>query len=213
MESRTVQEGPIQFQSEMAQLVWRFAKTQTCRVLKPQPPNEGVNPVFADDGRILDIWWLDDAGKKVKPTWKYEVGDQLWVKEPWLLGAMPGRSYRCAMMVADSGCVIAEKPGETVWATEWAPKNAMYMPRWASRMTLRIDAWRIHRLHGITYDDILAEGITPERVSVWCGVDVDTMPTMHAAFRAYWDHLNLARGFAWDNNPWVRSIQFRLINR
>ena len=82
MEPRTVQEGPIQFQSEMAQLVWRFAKTQTCRVLKPQPPNEGVNPVFADDGRILDIWWLDDAGKKVKPTWKYEVGDQLWVKEP-----------------------------------------------------------------------------------------------------------------------------------
>lgn len=88
------------------------------------------------------------------------------------------------------------------------------MPRWASRITLEIVAVRVERLQDISDDDCLAEGIAQvvrERLPSiqQCGeydaIDVDPV----AEYRALWETINGSG--AWDVNPWVFAVGFKVV--
>ena len=73
----------------------------------------------------------------------------------------------------------------------------MFMPRWASRLTLEITNVRCERLHDQSRDDLFMEGY-------------DSYFALKDYMKA-WDALNAKRGYGWDTNPWVWVIEFKKI--
>jgi hypothetical protein len=143
------------------------------------------------------------------------VGDRLWVREKWLPslhGDVPVITFPTNVSNSPAGdylCVALEH-ADAVYdlvnsANEW--RTPIYMPRWASRLTLEITEIRVERLQDITDADAIAEGCedpTSEHISIAPGF-------MREVFKGGWDYLNAKRGFGWDANPFVWAISFKVI--
>jgi hypothetical protein len=185
-------------------------KTQTRRVMKPQPWSIPGTPYISDgwmwtkqghgDGDGLN-WGINASMDKVSEVLaKYcphgRPGDRLWVREPVGIHCRPedGIEGYCVYR-ADfpDGPLVTFEP-------HWTP--AMHMPRWASRITLEITGVRVQRLQDITEEDAIAEGMEtiPVGTATWSN---------RQSFATLWDQLNGKReGCAWENNPWVWAIKF-----
>ena len=179
-----MKERPILFSAPMVRALLDGSKTQTRRVVK--------HPLLCDLSFIVncgDGWWGDEEGE-VQARCPYgQPGDRLWVREAWTTHAcfdkVPPRD-----LTTRSIHYIADGEIET---GKYRPP--MFMPRWASRITLEITAVRIERLQDISETDALAEGI-----------DQDTCAPI-AVYRELWEQIN---GHAsWDLNPWVWVIEFK----
>lgn len=195
-------ERPIIFSAESVRAILAGRKTQTRRVVKPQPYAiiDGLpyvdNPVqVVDEDARKNVWrFSDDAGRRlVKPVrCPYEVGDRLWVRETW------NHSHSAGEL---GGREIYYKTDGDGYFGEWI--SPIYMPRWASRLTLEIVSIWGERLQDITPDDAYREGIQP--------VITAAEPDCLAPYRELWDSLNAQRGYPWASNPWVWVIEFRKV--
>lgn len=148
---------PILFSAEMVRAILDGRKTQTRRVIKPQPPAEAesvLRQLYSQDAPKNDGAWTWWAGKPQKPITKPlfcpygKPGDLLWVRETWA----PLKSGNVDF-AADWSDMMQK------YAGKWRP--SIHMPRWASRITLRITGVRVERLQDISEDDAWAEGATP----------------------------------------------------
>lgn len=83
-------------------------------------------------------------------------------------------------------------------------RSPIFMPRWASRITLEITEVRVQRLQEISEEDAAAEGVEPAKlyISDECGPFV-------AAYSTLWDSINGAG--SWDANPWVWAVSFKVV--
>ena len=87
------------------------------------------------------------------------------------------------------------------------------MPRWASRITLRVESIRCERLQDITPEEALSEGIPGNAGRFVAGLggqsDDFLRKSRHvlAEFVILWDQINLKRA-PWANNPWVWRVEF-----
>lgn len=171
-----MKERPILFSGPMVRALLAGTKTQTRRIIKPQP----VPIQQAVHERLMaglyyhnDFAWHRCAGVTTisnKPngpdSWARDFspfgqpGDQLWVREAHAI--VPSTAYRCS-----SGVHQIVNPGDAdmcaIYAAEWersAPKwkPSIHMPRWASRITLEITGVRVERLQAISEEDAKAEG-------------------------------------------------------
>ena len=86
----------------------------------------------------------------------------------------------------------------------WRP--SIHMPRWASRIDLRVTDVRVERLQEISPDDCLAEGLDKNTGGAypWHTYASDE-------FASLWDILNKLRGFGWDANPFVWVATFEVL--
>lgn len=186
-------------------MVWALLagrKTQTRRIIKPQPPKgarySGVH--YASDEP--DSWFFNTphGGFKVRRT--YEEGDWLYVRENWrpIHSADPSRG---AQYRADVGFD----------QTKWKP--SIHMPRWASRLTLIVTGAKVERLQDISDEDAVAEGVIEddgEVPGIWyCPGGYTYGVKRHGAtpaeaFRYLWEAINGPD--AWDANPWVVAVSF-----
>jgi len=85
-----------------------------------------------------------------------------------------------------------------VWM--WKHKVARFMPRWASRLTLRITDVRVQRLQDCSNEDAVAEGI---------GTPTDMRYAAIDGYRPLWESIN-GPG-SWDRNDWVFALTFEVI--
>lgn len=180
-------ERPILFSAPMIRAILEGRKTQTRRIVSPQPPEThvlcGVNDLFWVEGK-------DEPGGCPEFKCPHGVPDQrLWVRETFQdtgpeLNIEPGYVYRATDPDWDN---------HVGW--KWTP--SIFMPRKASRITLEIVKVRVERVQQITGKDALAEGILRD--------DDGETPN----FRQLWDSINAQRGFGWDVNPWVFVIEFK----
>ena len=119
-------------------------------------------------------------------------GDRLWVRETWALlhneDHAPVEPKQILYAASDS------------W--EGTRTSPMFMPRWASRITLEITDLRVQRVQEISFKDCIAEGIHP------IGREHDTAIPRNE-YRELWDSINAKRGFSWESNPWVWAVSFR----
>lgn len=195
---------PILFSAPMIRAILDGRKSQTRRIIKPQP-------------RQIDGGW--QYGKKYQnhafgaaatPAtdifYPYQCpygqpGDHLWVRETW---QKFGKEYAYA---ATDGDVFSE--------TKWRP--SIHMPRDASRITLQITDIRAERLHDITESDAIDEGINfttqnggPNKyydnyhTGRW--MDSEMLNNPIASYRTLWETIN-GPG-SWEQNPWVWVIEF-----
>lgn len=218
-----VRSRPILFSAPMIRALLDGRKTQTRRVLKPQPR-------LAGNG--ADWYW--DAPKyprfgNVSGRWSDAcpygaVGDQLLVRETHYIE--PGTTAETWDRTSEDEVVYAAD-GDIGWAGEggirWRPSS--HMPRWASRITLEITGIRAERVQDITHRDCVAEG-WPGADEVLCSSDT-TSPFAgvtkgdwinaigdgdDAAIEWYadlWESIN-GKG-SWDANPWVWCITFSVV--
>jgi hypothetical protein len=101
----------------------------------------------------------------------------------------------CAPSKLDPACRVwyeADKPHQPGFGKL---RPAMFMPRWASRITLTVTGIRVERLQDISAQDCWAEGIP---------FSPDTDPRHE--YRYLWESIHGAD--SWEANPWVWVIEF-----
>jgi len=213
-------EHPIIMNGESVRAILAGRKSQTRRVIKPQPTGYGLVWIENDCGFAAwqdDGLLLDEGSQRLCPHGR--VGDLLWVRETWANvwngeDASDGEhvEYRADL---PAGCT--DYPGQ--WPAEYAigsndaPKwrASIHMPRRASRVTLRITDVRVQTVQEIGYDDIIAEGWDVRRdapvTDGTCGDDAREW------FRRLWDGINAKRGYPWAVDPWVFAITFQVFDK
>lgn len=181
-----IKERPILFSGEMVKAILEGRKTQTRRVMKPQPPEIGL---FDDH-----LWlcskkgvWANGHGHQLKCPYG-QTGDTLWVRETHY----PLDNKGAALYRADGQCEVAK----------WTP--SIFMFRKYSRINLKISDVRVERLQDISEEDAKTEGLIREISAVstfWNGLRNPIL-----AYRFLWEKIN-GRD-SWDKNPWVWVIEF-----
>ncbi len=197
---------PILFSGPMIRALLVGTKTQTRRVLKPSKWAEKY-PVLNPNGIEHGAWWWDGvlSGVGASQDCPYgKPGDFLWVKESHrLLACECTETCRVAGHVHYS----ADESGYE-GASMQRLRPSIHMPRWASRLTLRITEVRVQRLQEISEDDACAEGC-PNVCMRPTGDDNGTAIHGPDGYIALWESIN-GPG-SWDANPWVWCISFEVI--
>lgn len=90
-----------------------------------------------------------------------------------------------------------EDHGDWPESGPWRP--SIHMPRWASRITLRVEIVRVERLQTITEEGADAEG---------CHLKGAFGESRRWCYENLWDRINAARGYPWADDPWVWVVAF-----
>lgn len=218
-------EKPIIFSAESVSAILRGDKTQTRRVIKPQPV--GVRQsVFVPSG-IEDL-----HGYEIKL--RYRVSDRLWVRTSWkvinweledcaiTIEYANGFEYRGMMPEGAEPSDYSYDPMFYIWnrfaepeiqntdAWKWYEdeeqyriidrtkinrRSPIYLPKWLSPLWLEVTEIRAQNLHVISDDDVLAEGYQARE-----------------DFFDAWDRMNARRGFPADSNPFVFAYTFKVVD-
>lgn len=189
-----MKEHPILFSGSMVQAILQGHKTQTRRIVTNKTALEWLQPDMFTPGFVADP-------DNHLCQYGY-AGDRLWVRETW--------HYTGGNKVEPSPAYVSYRAdGEfTVDETaKWRP--SIFMPRWASRITLEIVNVRVERLQAITEKDAEAEGIHLQGLPE---TERYNHPRKHiVAFQSLWNLINAERGYGWDVNPWVWVIEFKVV--
>ncbi len=213
-----MKERPILFSGVMVRAILNDRKTQTRRILKPT-----VSPACREEMRSTAkseiIEWREQNGRWFGlHEWEtlcfadcpYGLpGDRLWVRETCSF-TVNGYPNVCKPSIVphDAKVWYREANDRPTWAeTKWHP--SIFMPRWASRITLEIADVRIERLWDMTEHDAMAEGCEDAPNPDFDEKEpMDESPfTFKAGFMKLWSEIN---GLAsWYANPWVWVIEFK----
>ena len=209
---------PILFNGEMVRAILDGRKTQTRRVIKPQP-------VTCDRGPA----WAVTNAHRMKPCPYGVPGDRLWVRETW---ATDGVYDDTRPVLLDEFIEpFYRASGES--ASRWRP--SIHMPRWASRITLEVLSVRVERVQDITITDATAEGrkLGDPTAILQAALDAEAEDWAMARaagfsqqeiedgesggmlaiywFRRLWDTINAKRGYGWAANPWVWVVGSKVV--
>ena len=249
-----MKERPIIFNGEMIRAILDGRKTQTRRPVRPQPQ--------LDESRYEHGFWMRDYD--VPEDWvymhrrangiiypldnsaiecPYSVGDRLWVRETWRVGAWSENTGSLAIDYrADGYCraewiEIPDDDGDIfnmywVQSTDDAEKvfgrQELYSweigqspCRW--RPSIHMPRWASRITLEITEVRIQrVQEITEEDARAE-GIDMDIPLMPHvpgmgathpsAVFSDLWDSIYAKRGFGWDSNPAVWVIEFRRVDQ
>ncbi len=217
-----MKERPILFSSSMVRAILDGSKTQTRRVVKPQPDwvNENAGCGIATGGGIMPsprADWLHWRGSRLlrpEPRCPYGLpGDRLWVRENFAI--VPRTAY-----ARSDGVQQTLRPDDdhdaAIYRAGWDRSNggfrwrpSIHMPRWASRILLEITDVRVERLQDISEADAQAEGVKVDGNGHAVRDDVVNVGGARTAFAELWESINGPD--SWSANPWVWVIEFRRI--
>lgn len=200
-----MKERPIIFSAPVVRTVLEGRKTQTRRVVKRQP--NGTRGAM-------------ELTLSPPPCPYGEPGDRLWVKETWQDWCPLWNGHWCGcgdkkQKAARHRVVYRADDEEAQQINGSGPlrwRSPIFMPRWASRLTLEVTEVRVQTVQEISDEDALAEGVSwgpgvqESNIRKW-----GTQQTARMRFADLWDSINEKRGYSWESNPWVWAISFRLV--
>lgn len=198
---------PILFSPAMVRAEHAGRKSQTRRVIKPQPDDaEGVMWRELPQRPGFFALCREELGRgapeAIAPAIRCPYGTAgtlLWVRERMRVIELRGGGIRVRYEADDAESDWIEWP-ERLRGT---PRVGHCLPyggfREASRSVLEVRRVRVERLHAITEKDAKAEGM-PERA----------LPNdARDWFRGLWESINGKRaGCSWADNPWVWVVDF-----
>lgn len=207
-----VKERPILFRGEMVRAILDGRKTQTRRLVKPQPAlGESVGPCgWSRTGWAYceDPATHEPAGCFCRPVrfpYGDDTGDHLWVRETWAVSGhyKDGPRYEYRAFPAD---------GEHFRSVgRWKP--SIHMPRSACRLILEIIDVRVERLSDISHEDAIAEGCRGYNwvasSPYFSGPHTDDGELPQEEFQTLWESINGVG--SWAANPWVWVVSFRRV--
>ncbi|WP_333907533.1 hypothetical protein [Delftia acidovorans] len=206
-----MRERPILFSGPMVRALLAGKKTQTRRVVKPQPDSTHSGFPYWNVGGYRASWCRSAAdGGPLVPANPLlcpygQPGDRLWVRETF------GHFERNENF--KPGCeVFYRADGNCLELEPWRP--SIHMPRWASRITLEITCVRVERLQDISEADARAEGIECMAGDPECGyrnyldqTGQDWSLSPRESFQSLWESINGPA--SWSANPWVWPLDLR----
>jgi hypothetical protein len=213
-----MKERPIIFNAEMVRAIMEDRKTQTRRVVKPQPPPHHWedHPYHYISLKLLDT----DSGYSMRfqhilggidsdcPFWVTcpygKPGDRLWVRETWSAIMNGGWTIADARRRMFDEKIVYRADGNGYEDGDgWWP--SIHMPREFSRLTLTVTDVRVQRVQDVTEEDAQAEGARPAfSYPGWEGVSA--VPHYRWGFHELWNSIHGPD--AWDANPWVVALTF-----
>lgn len=212
-----MKERPITFNAEMVRAILARRKTQTRRIIKPQP-TLSVRTGFNWNGYAYGIGSSrKDTARNFANCFKTcpfgQVGDRMWVRETFRVHS---RATDVATLVYRASernswteqtnrvpVSVCDKP---VSPEKWTP--SIHMPRWASRILLEITSVRVEQLKDISQPDAIAEGGPPSHPSIDAvSRDYGFPDFSRSWFAQTWQHIYGEE--SWNANPWVWVIEFR----
>ena len=185
-----MKERPIIMSGESVRAILEGRKTQTRRVVKKDIVNSFD---LESDGSLTYETIFDGNGdcvhiSKISPYG--QAGDRLWVRERFSIIS------KTPIIVIFEAADYANK--------EYQFTTPLFMPRWASRITLEITDIRVERLQDITEEDARKEGMrSPLRY----------VGALKDAYKTLWNSINTKRGFPWESNPFVWVVEFKVVNK
>jgi hypothetical protein len=224
-----MQYRPIIFSDPMVRAILAGRKTQTRRIVNPQPP-EYIDELHDGElrkrapyrlecnetGSILGQGFEDDDDHLYQCR-QGVPGDRLWVRESFCRKAddegMPvwnasgNLDATCYYFRAD-GVEVRKVDGDGFTefrknGTEASPwSSPIYMPRHASRITLEVVSVRVERVQDISEEDLRAE-------LDWSRIAIPDDSDPWGVFADLWSDINGPE--SWDANPWVWVIEFRRV--
>ncbi len=226
---------PILFSAPMVRALLAGTKTQTRRVMKPQPFESGyfdgdieLTVIPANDQWPKAFRFNADAvggdailGEIFEP--RISVGDRLYVREAWRTtygldwaAEELGRPLKPREFDPKTTAIEYLADGDRELAGK--DRRAMHMPRWASRLTLTVTGVKVERLQDISPYDAEAEGCPPCPAcndvgwinsgpdGGWQCTEVGCGDAYVDQYARLWDRIN-GKG-AWEANPWVTAYTF-----
>jgi hypothetical protein len=198
-------EKPILFGAPMVRALLSGTKTQSRRIMKPQPSEDCGDPIAVEwyapivvdrngdeqpGADVFGVYWEEEGYRCPYGA----PGDLVWVRETW---AAP---HNCDHL----------KPREidNDWRIHYAADGALggllvrpsiFMPRWASRIDLEVTDVRVERLQDISRGDAMDEGCPFPNMAQG--------PDPRQWYADLWRQINGAD--SWDANPWVWCLSFR----
>jgi hypothetical protein len=225
-------ERPIIFSKPMVNAILAGRKSQTRRIIKRplSHPNWTGYVLSNDKTEVIECGPDYPDSKEDCYRNPYGVpGDKLWVRETCRAEELADGADGVRYLADDSWRVI-ESTAEA--ADKWVALNcyqgvqgatvpSIFMPRWASRLTLEITDIRVQRLQEINAQDAMAEGVVqceipaddegPIRLGYMIGPDDGTSPltvSPQQSFMKLWDSIHGKRHPSF-SNPWVWAIGFQ----
>lgn len=219
-----MKERPILMSAPMVRAILDGSKTQTRRVVKPQPLVTDIKAEWA--GRRPK----GDGGggfahfprKGETPSLDYmlfncpygQPGDRLWVRETFadLRGAGFDRAFAYLADSSKKGYEDEEsKRCRLDYGVKWKP--SIHMPRIASRLTLEITGVRVERLQDISEAHAIAEGIYQDIGGKYQKAKGSGpfCNTARQAFQFLWEDINGAE--SWAANPWIWVVEFKRVGK
>ena len=192
---------PILFNTDMVKAILEGQKTQTRRLMKPQPTNPRWN-------NIGWLGWDDGHGRRMKSP--CETGDVLWVRETWsitdkcgLYPNWPSNGIHYMYKADDPDCSAAKE-------AHWHP--SIHMPKEAARIFLLVKRVWVECLREISVENCAAEGIWDDyKASSEKHHENLKQVAYPKAFSELWDSTikkDDLLAYGWDANPWVWVIEF-----
>lgn len=187
----------------MVQAILEGRKTQTRRVVNPQP-TYSENGGFNWKGYVYGIGsdYAETVSNFTNSNCPFgKVGERLWVRETFgtkirNVGGTPHESFTYkADNPNEIYCYDSNGNGVPV---KWKP--SIHMPRVASRILLEITKIGIERLNDISEADAIAEGMI---------ADDDYCAEEH--FSMLWNEINGWGEKGWNANPWVWVVEFKVL--
>jgi hypothetical protein len=241
-----MKERPILFSGPLVRALIAGTKTQTRRPVKGVDFRGAGGPGDPDWNDPSCWGWADEYGDEwalaAAPSVKaipcpYGVpDDRLWVKEKFAPTRFPGKPlvgiHYAATADTEWDWVKELESGESYrfpsgagepdpqWPQgfTYSWRSPLFMPRWASRLTLEITDVRVQRLQEISEEDAKAEGVEPF-FTLLPGIGRDQRLTTgeraadaehRASFAVKWDEV-YSDGPLWIANPWVWALTFKVV--
>lgn len=211
---------PIIFSAPMILALLEGRKSMTRRLAWKEPPVFDPGGVIFNAAGGQEDYIEPHVVHEGKPTiWQsVKPGDMLWVREALSLGS----TFHSWKYTATDKLIAMGWPDFRVaqmadWARRQTRKSVspIHMPRWASRITLRVTATKVERLQDISEEDAKAEG---------CGLYVPGHGFIEVSdlSEGYSNYLAPRMGFemiwrelhgdeSWQQNPEVVALTFIVI--
>lgn len=208
---------PILFNTDMVRAILDGRKTATRRCVKSRSKKAcGFYVTFRkSDNAFMGVYDYDENERQFNnsQTPPYQSGDILYVRETFRpLSEHPAAGFDYAANWSPQYFQNSKDPNACNKG-KWIP--SIHMPKEAARIWLKVTNVRVEKLHNITDEQILKEGINQATVDHYMAQFPEaTEEWIHAAhwlpFSDLWNS-TVKKDFdlySWDANPWVWVIEF-----
>ncbi len=205
MEQKTVSEKPIIFSGDSPCKILDGYKTMTRRVI--------TIPRWGDPEDEIELYGNDKPHVTCKHTGcnaeihcPYDA-EELWVREScvilsYLKDTGPWATFKDGSQKTESGnySEFSIPPKANWWKAQgYKLTPSIFMPRWASRIQLKVKNIRVERVQDIPTEEIVLEGL-----------ELKTPTVLVNHFAQLWDSINKKKGFGWAKNPLVWVVEFEV---
>ncbi len=230
---------PMLFSPAMVEALLAGRKTETRRILNPQPET-----YQNDAGETCDIYpfkvegqtrsriasGFGGSGVITTQECRAEVGDLIWVKEShyafgyWkTTDKLTKKTQKPKRVFVRNSAkpVLFEAPADVVTGqpeqrSGWYKRSSLFLPKLESRLTLRVTGFNIELLHQITNTGAVDEGCDVKATDPILGTPLtfggfNEYVTALEWYRRLWNTINGAD--AWDANPWVDVTKFDVLHQ